>query len=310
GASGFIGKNFVLMAPRDWEITATFFKTVDFPKFLQLNLLNNVKPHKVNLIDDAEVKDLAKKTGGLFDAILFLAANSNPSYSLDNPLFDLNSNICSLINILERFRCKRFIYLSSGAVYDGLQGLVSPDSNLSPTLPYAISKMASEKYVKFYSIRRKTIEEYVILRFFGAYGPYESPRKIYTRLINSFYFNNNDELIIYGDGKNYIDAMYVEDAINGILKVLLSKEKNITVDFGCGEPITLKELVLRVGKFFGKEIKINFKGEAAEYITWYMSKDQMSRRFGFTPRISLEEGLSKFVKYLDNKRLEERKLEK
>ncbi len=302
GASGFIGRNFLLTAPKDWKITGIFFKAADFPDFIRLNNLENVTAERCNLIDPVCVNRFTKKAKGGFDAVLYLAANGDPSYSVINPLSDLNSNTSGLINVLENIQCKRFVYISSGAVYDGLKGAVSPSSKLISTLPYAISKMASERYVQFYQVRRKAIEEYVILRFFGAYGPYEPSRKIFSRLINAIFFEKKDEFLVRGNGKNYIDAMYVEDAVRGILSVLTSSEKNITVDFGCCNPLTLKELCLRVGECFGKNINVLFEGEVAEYITFYMAGDEMRRRFSFEAKISLEEGIKKFARHLERER--------
>lgn len=302
GASGFIGKNFLLRAPKDWKITGTFLNALDFPDFIRSNNLENITAERCNLIDPADVNRFVKKSGNNFDAVLYLAANGNPGYSVVNPLSDLNSNTTGLINVLENIRCKRFVYISSGAVYDGLRGIVSPSSKLISTLPYAISKMASERYVQFYRWRRRTIEEYVILRFFGAFGPYEPSRKIFSRLINSIFFEKKDEFIIHGDGKNYIDAMYVEDAITGIISVLRSKEKDIIVDFACCKPITLTELCTCVGRCLGKEIKVAFEGEVAEYITFYASPDEMRRRFGFEVRVPLEEGIKKMVRHMEIER--------
>ena len=122
------------------------------------------------------------------------------------------------------------IFFSSGAVYDGLTGLVSPESKLNPKLPYAISKLASEQYIQFFA-KKGQIENYIILRFFGAFGPYEPERKIYTKLVRAFALEGKDEFVVRGDGKNLIDAMYVDDTIDGILKVMASSEKNKIVDF-------------------------------------------------------------------------------
>ena len=71
--------------------------------------------------------------------------------------------------------------MSSGAVYDGLRGAVSPATPVSPRLPYAISKLASEQYLRFFAEHRGTVDSYVNVRFFGAYGPYEAARKITTQ---------------------------------------------------------------------------------------------------------------------------------
>src|SRR5207253_3027359 len=118
---------------------------------------------------------------GRADAALYLAANSDPAASAERPRWDLESNTVGLVNFLESCAVDHLVYVSSGAVYDGLIGPVSPASPVAPRLPYAISKLASEQYVRFFSERRRSVGSFIIVRFFGAYGPYEPARKITTR---------------------------------------------------------------------------------------------------------------------------------
>ena len=87
------------------------------------------------------------------------------------------SNTVALVTFLEHCSVNHLVYLSSGAVYDGLVGAVSPETPCSPRLPYAISKLAAEQYVRFFSERRHRPASYINVRFFGAYGPYEPARK-------------------------------------------------------------------------------------------------------------------------------------
>ena len=194
---------------------------------------------------------------------------------------------------------EKIIFLSSGAVYDGLSGFVSPESPVSPRIPYAISKLASENYIKFYVATKRTFENYVILRFFGAYGPYEPNRKIYTKLVKRFYFENKNEFTVYGDGKNLIDAMYIDDTIEGLLKVIKSDNQNIIVDFCSGTPLTIDELVYASAVFSKKDVTVRHEGITQEYIDFYVSNKMMEKLFGFEPTTPLNEGLWKLAKHLE-----------
>ena len=82
----------------------------------------------------------------------------------------------ALVTCLEHCPADHVVYVSSGAVYDGLLGPVSPATAVSPRLPYAISKLASEQYLRFFAEHRGSVGSYINVRFFGAYGPYE-PRE-------------------------------------------------------------------------------------------------------------------------------------
>jgi UDP-glucose 4-epimerase len=134
GASGFLGKNMLLGAPRNWEIVA-LYNNANIEGFLRDRGLNNVKTERCDLANPQEVAALAERIGPEFDACLYLAANTVVPLSVENPIFDLQTNTISVINFLENFRGNRFIYLSSGAVYDSLSGQVDPGKKFHHLYP-------------------------------------------------------------------------------------------------------------------------------------------------------------------------------
>lgn len=307
GASGFIGKNFLLdRKNKPGKVYAIYNKSKDFPGFLKSNGLKNVRPFQCDFSRKEDVISLSRRIGKKFDAVLYLAANSDPAVSFGDPGYDLKANTVSLLNFLTIFTCKRFVYFSSGAVYDGMVGPVSPKrTTVSPTLPYAISKFACENYVKAFQKRYKTINNFVILRFFGSYGPYEPERKIYTKLVNRFVLDRKNDFTVTGNGKNLIDAMYVSDTISAINKVLTGGPKNLTLDLAIGKPVSINELVRSAGAVFGhKRVKINHKLSVPEYIRFYSQDNRLRRLYSFSPQVNLGEGLkrlSEFIKNRDNK---------
>ena len=126
GGSGFIGKNFVLNAPRNWELIAIYNKSKDFVDFVNLHGLNNVTPVQCDLTKEDNVKSFFDKYGNDFDVCIYLVANLSIPLSVKKPSFDLALNTSALLNFLTYFRGKKFVFFSSGAVYDGLEGFVSP----------------------------------------------------------------------------------------------------------------------------------------------------------------------------------------
>ena len=79
GASGFIGRNVLLRAPREWTVYATYHSTADLPEFVQAEGLANVQAIRCNLLDVADVRTLARTIGSRPDAMLYLAANGDPA---------------------------------------------------------------------------------------------------------------------------------------------------------------------------------------------------------------------------------------
>jgi UDP-glucuronate 4-epimerase len=298
GASGFIGRNLILATPIDWEVVAVYHNSRDFPTWVKQKNLPQVTAVGCDLTDEAAVRELARRVGTRFDACVFLAANGDPAYSVEHPFLDLQANVVTLLHFLSHFEIDRLIYFSSGAVYDGLPGPVSPVVTVSPRLPYAITNLACEHYAQAFTHRGR-VGQYINLRFFGAYGPYEPPRKLYNRLVRRFAFERVPQFTVRGDGRNYIDAMYVEDAIRGVLAVLESDQGNLTVDFCSGAPLTINELVEIAARTFGlADLEIEHTGQVPEYINFSASKEAMAQWFRFRPQIPLEEGLQRFAEFL------------
>lgn len=297
GASGFIGRNVLLRAPRDWEIVAVYRDTPGLDAFAHAHGLSNVRAVRCNLLDEDEVQALAREVGGRADAMLYLAANGNPAASAEHPRWDLESNTVALVNTLEHCPAGHVVFVSSGAVYDGLLGSVSPASAVSPRLPYAISKLASEQYLRFFAERREKVQSYVNVRFFGAYGPYEAPRKITTRWLTAMAAGQR-EFVVRGDGENLIDFMYVDDAVDGFLALVRAAGARLTVDFASGAPVSVNHVVKAMARVVGVEVAIRHEGEVPEYIEFRSADPTMRDTFGVAPRVAFDDGLRRLAAFL------------
>jgi len=294
GASGFIGKNLLLAMPSGWQVVAQYCRSATFQEFLSAARLENTTALQADLSTDEGAERVALSPA--FDCCIFLAANGDPAVSAEWPGFDLVSNALTLVRLLERVSFEKFVYFSSGAVYDGLSGPVSPMCALAPRLPYAISKLAAERYLKHFR-NRDRIRHSVAVRFFGAYGPYEPQRKIYSRLVRQFGVLRDTKFTIRGDGKNLIDAMHVSDAIRAILLLVNRAEDDITLDLYSGQPLTLTQLVEQAAAAFGLKADIGYEGQVPEYITFH-SVDRTQEAFGFAPSIDLQTGLRDLLRHV------------
>ena len=184
--------------------------------------------------------------------------------------------------------------MSSGAVYDGLVGTVTPATPVAPRLPYAISKLASEHYVRFFAERRGTLGSYVNVRFFGAYGPYEAERKITTRWLRAMAAGQR-EFVVRGDGKNLIDFMYVDDAVDGLLALV---ERARHVGDGrlrvrhAGQPSTTSSQAM--ARALGVESRSGTKATCPSTSSSAPSIATMRDRFGVVPSIAFDDGFARF----------------
>jgi len=297
GASGFIGHNLLLRAPREWEIVAVYHRTPGLEAFVTSQRLTNVRPVRCDLVNEAEVKLLARAIGGRPDAMLYLAANGDPAASAGRPRWDLESNTVALVTCLEHCPADHVVYLSSGAVYDGLLGPVSPATAVAPRLPYAISKLASEQYLRFFVEQRGSVGSYVNVRFFGAYGPYEAARKITTRWLTAMAAGQR-EFVVRGDGENLIDFMYVDDAVDGFLALVNARGTRATLDFASGSPVSVNHVVRTMARMLGVDVTIRNEGTVAEYIEFRSVDTTMRDRFDIKPARSFEDGLRELQGFL------------
>ena len=297
GASGFIGHNVLLRAPREWSIYAVYHSTPGLEQFVQQHGLSNVRPVRCNLLNEADVQSLSRAIGSKPDAMLYLAANGDPAASASRPRWDLEANTVAFVTCLEHCPADHVVYLSSGAVYDGLSGAVSPLTAVSPRLPYAISKLASEQYLRFFAEHGDKVRSYVNVRFFGAYGPYEAPRKITTRWLQAL-ANGQREFVIRGDGKNLIDFMYVDDAVDGFLALVKASGARLTVDFASGAPVTVNDIVTTMAATLGVKVTVRHEGVVPEYIQFHSADTTMREQFGVSPSISFADGLKRLAAFL------------
>jgi nucleoside-diphosphate-sugar epimerase len=302
GAAGFLGCNALLAVPRSWEVVGLYRPgNKKFLSFIDAHQLHHVQPVECDLTEIHQVKRAVDQVGREFDSCLALASNTSIPASIERPIDDLTANTIGLLHLLQCCLFDHLVYLSSGAVYIGLTGLVGPGSVLSPTLPYAISKLAAEHYIRAFAEHHQTPRQATIVRFFGAYGPYEPPRKLYTKLVRQFAFKRNPHFTITGDGENFIDAMYIEDAIRALLAVLAlpPAERIRCIDLGVGSGETVNSIVKRASRTFGLEPQISHEGFSAEYIRFVIDPHPFASLYQFMPTTSLEAGLKRLAKYLE-----------
>lgn len=225
GGSGFIGSN---LAP----VLASFGAKIILFDNLSQSGLDNVS----HLIFDKSVEFIRGDVRD-YDVIaplviksdyVFHLATCNIGTSTLYPRVDLETNIIGTFNVLSAARYNpkvRIIHASSGSVLGSSDKPSVEDSILRPTTPYAISKMAGEKYVKFFA------DEYgvkaSIIRFFHVFGPYQDYGGR-CGVINIFLSRilRNEPPVIWGSGEQIKCFTFVMDDIKAMM-LLLEKDETI-----------------------------------------------------------------------------------
>ena len=300
GVSGFIGKNFLEnFYSHDVEIIGIYNNNVSIKSFVEKRKIKNVELFKCDLTNDKEVENLFIKIGKTFDVGIFLSSNVNIGVSIDYPDKDLILNVIPIINIFKFSNYKKFIYMSTSGVYDGLTGNVNTNTKLSPENPYCISKLSAEYYIRYFRKIKRT-NNYNILRLGGTYGLY-SQNKFITQVINDIYIKNKSTIEIYGNGKNIIKTIYVKDVINLLSQCIHSDIADITCNLG-QDSFTIDNLVNNIAIILDKEINIKYlnKDKKQKYI-YFDEELDFKKIFNYKYLYTFEEGIKEFSENLKNK---------
>jgi nucleoside-diphosphate-sugar epimerase len=278
GANGFLGRNLRDAAPESWDVTWLYGR-----KYLDLARKDGV---------------MAALRGEPWDAVLHLAARVNIPGSLTHPDLDLWDNGLGTLNLARFVQCEHFIYLSTGAVYEGQHGLVDPSRALVPSLPYAIHKLLGESYVRCAVQRWRTAQRATIVRFFGAYGPHEPAHKLYHRLVQSFKVEHQRTFHAYGDGMNLVDAMWAPDAARALVALVEDTQTRPdvwTVDLCRGEPMMVDD-VIRVAAetLAGGAVEVTYEGCASERNLFLGDPDTFCKALDWKPTLSLAQGFKAY----------------
>ena len=151
------------------------------------------------------------------DIIVHLAANTGVPASVENPRLDMESNVIGVFNMLEGARThqvKRFVFASSGAPAGECEPPIHEELPPHPVSPYGASKLAGEGYCSTYF---KTFGvETVALRFSNVYGPGSTHKSsVVAKFIKQAL--SSETLVIYGDGTQTRDFIYIDDLINALV---------------------------------------------------------------------------------------------
>jgi UDP-glucose 4-epimerase len=247
---------------------------------------------------------LVKKTIKDVDIVFHEAALASVTLSVKDPILTNEINVTGTLNLLKAssdFGVKRFIYASSAAVYgDTSSPQKKEDMTPNPRSPYGISKLAAENYVKlFYKLYGlKTIS----LRYFNVYGPrqhfdlecaYGGVITIFTnRLLR------NMPPIVFGDGEQTRDFIYVADVVEA--NMLALKNKNATgeaFNIGTSISVSVNQVAETLKEITGKKNLKNVIAppRPADGRHGYADISKAQRILGFHPKVSIKEGLTELV---------------
>lgn len=274
---------------------------------------------KGDLADKALIDELFAKNQ--FDIVVNLAAQAGVRYSIENPDAYIQSNVIGFYNILEACRhnpVEHLVYASSSSVYGGNKKVpfAVEDRVDNPVSLYAATKKSNELFAHCYS------KLYDIpttgLRFFTVYGPAGRPDMAYFGFTNKLLKGETIQIFNYGNCRR--DFTYVDDIVEGIVRVMAKAPERrkgedglpippyAVYNIGGGQPENLLDFVnilqeelTRAGVLpqdfdFDAHKKL-VPMQPGDVPTTYADASALERDFGFTPKITLREGLRHFAQW-------------
>ena len=314
GGYGFLGINFICYLLKN-GITQNDIIIIDNLSTSNCYISNyaflkNIPFIKGDVGDDNFINNLNFKV----DVIFHFAAQSGGEGSFDDTIYDSNTNskgTLILLNYATKINCKKFIFMSTCAVYGGVNEnklCYSEDDNIEPNTFYAINKLSSEKYIKLYNKNYNI--NYTIFRLFNCYGPYQNLLNMKQGMVSIFIkqilSDEYPEIIVKGNLDRIRDLVYVEDVVKIIFdSVNNSNFDNDIFNLGSGIPNTVKTLLDNLMKN-SKQKNIVIKGETpGDMKNIYADNSKLQKiyhnKFKFT---TLEIGIKKFCDHYINNNLE------
>ncbi len=323
GTAGFIG-NYVALAllERGERVVGVDNVTPYYDVSLKKARLARLSDHKgftearINIADMEALKSV-------FDThepkiVINLAAQAGVRHSIDHPHDYLHSNMAGFLNILECCRhgdVKHLLYASTSSAYGAntKQPFKETHSADHPLTLYAASKRANElmahSYSHLYHIPTSG------LRFFTVYGPWGRPDMAYFKFAKAI--SEGNSIDVYNDGKMFRDFTYIDDVVDGILKLasvipspyaaLESQDLILgsspvapyeVYNIGNRQVVSLMDFIKILEDKLGIKAKKNMMPmQMGDVHLTHANTDKLSRVTGFSPDTSIEDGLGRFVEW-------------
>jgi UDP-glucose 4-epimerase len=287
GGAGFVGSALVrLLAERGYAV-----RVYDD---LSTGSAEHLKSTEAELVvgDVRDLEPLRSAAGGC-EVVFHLAAGTGVIPSIEDPFadFDLNARgtLCALSAAREA-GAQRFVFSSSNAPLGAAAHPATEGKPVAPLSPYGASKTAGEAYCSAFFGAYGF--EAVAVRFSNAYGPRSAHKgnviPLFIRRLLT-----DDELVIYGDGSQTRDFVFVSDLAEGLLRAAETKSIGGEVfQLASGVETTVNTLISMLGEISGREPTVRREPpRPGEIQRNYSLIDKARDRLGYVPTVRLGEGL-------------------
>ena len=300
GGAGFIGSNIVeRLVEKDVEVVV-----LDDLYLGKEDNLSEVRDEiefiEGSVLDNEKVKEAVQGV----DVVFHQAARSSSPMHKENPAEGARVNIEGFVNVAEASieeEVEKIVYASTSSMYGSVEPPHKEDMDLEPVNLYTASKMSREMYAKCYSYSDRI--ETTGLRYFSVFGPHEKGKGKYANVVTQFLWKmmDGEQPVIWGDGTQERDFVFVEDVVDANIKASKTKEEldGEVFNIGRNDPVTFNQVVEKLNKVLGKDIEAErIENPLDNYVHEHKADNSKAREIlDWTPSHSFEEGLEKTVEY-------------
>ncbi|MDP6277236.1 MAG: SDR family oxidoreductase [Nitrospinota bacterium] len=259
----------------------------------------------IELIDDSDGIVSERICGeAVRDVKCILHQGAIPSVhrSLEDPVLTNRVNVGGALTLLEAARkagVSRFVYASSSSIYGNAEGDVRSEEDApQPLSPYAVSKLAAEKYAMMYHQLHGL--ETVGLRYFNVFGPRQDPNSPYSAVIPLFAraLLAGDSPQIFGDGHQSRDFTFIDNVVAGnLLAMKAGRVGGEVINLAAGSNHSVNDLFGKLRGIIGAEgIEATYSpARKGDVFRSQADISKAKKRLGYEIKVSFDEGLSRTV---------------
>jgi UDP-glucose 4-epimerase len=293
GGAGFVGANLVhFLLERDHDLVALDDLSAGArpPWWAQ-----NSRPTSVE--GSIEDEPTVRRAMEGVDGVVHLAARPGVADSVDRPDLDFRTNVLGTFTVFDaarRANVSRFVFASSGAVLAAATPPLREDMAPAPKSPYGASKLYGEGITAAGDAFGVVG---ISLRFSNVYGPYSGHKK---SVVASFLSRAlaGRPLVIYGDGRQTRDFIYVDDICAAIERALGADEGGV-YHLGTGVETSVNDLAKKVIATAGADVDIEREPpRPADATRSFVEYEAARKALGWSPQVSLDEGLARTTEWM------------
>ena len=301
GGAGFIGSHLVEELLKH-NVKVLVVDNLLTGKKSNIDKLDNVEKIYDDLGSDASLRAIETFNP---DVCFHLAAQSSVVISVEDPLLDFEHNLLQPIKLLQKLidtDCKKFVFSSSGGTIFGEPNVIptsEKDYAGEPASPYGVAKKKLNEFIMLMLDNQKM--SYSILNLANVYGPRQDPHgEAGVMSIFTGKMLNNEIPIVYGDGNQTRDYIFVTDVVSALIKSS-EMDDNLFLNIGTSKETSVNELVSIIRSITSWEGEPDYKPQReGELLRSVLNNEKAKKSLNWEPEYNLNRGIEELVNWFKN----------